>query len=105
MSREELGIDPESLGGSASEAALTSFFLFAAGAALPVLPFIFFSGTAAIGASVAASALGLFGIGAGIALFTGHSLWRSGARQLLLGLMAAAVTFAIGKLLGVAVGS
>ena len=46
------------------------------------------------------SALGLFGIGAAITIFTGAPVWRSGGRQLLLGLAAAGVTFGLGRLLG-----
>jgi len=41
LAREELGIDPKDLGGSAWGAAITSFFLFAIGAIIPVFPFIF----------------------------------------------------------------
>ncbi|HEU5161912.1 MAG TPA: VIT1/CCC1 transporter family protein, partial [Thermoanaerobaculia bacterium] len=102
LAREELGIDPESLGGSPWSAALTSFFLFAAGAIIPVVPFIFSSGMRAVWLSVAFSGLGLFGIGAAITLFTGRSVLYSGTRQLLFGLIAAAVTFGVGRLIGVA---
>ena len=44
LAREELGIDPQELGGSALEAAITSFLLFSMGAVIPVFPYIFFSG-------------------------------------------------------------
>jgi VIT1/CCC1 family predicted Fe2+/Mn2+ transporter len=54
--------------------------------------------------SAALSALGLFVIGAAITLFTGRSIWVSGGRQVLFGLAAAAVTYAIGRLVGVSVG-
>ena len=101
--REELGIDPEELKGSAVEAALYSFFLFAVGAILPVLPFMFAEGMQAIVMSVAFSATGLFLIGAAITLFTGRNVWYSGLRQVLFGLAAAGVTFGIGKLIGVTV--
>ena len=47
MAREELGIDPEGLGGSAAVAAVAIFVPFTFGAAVPVLPFAFLSGTAA----------------------------------------------------------
>ncbi|MCW5848474.1 MAG: VIT1/CCC1 transporter family protein [Anaerolineae bacterium] len=104
LAREELGVDPEELGGSAWEAAATSFFLFALGAIIPVLPFAFLSGLRAIGVSVLLSALGLFVIGAGITLMTGRSLLFSGARQVLFGLAAAALTFGIGRLIGVSIG-
>lgn len=99
--KEELGINTEELKGSAWEAAITSFFLFAVGAVLPVIPFFFTGGFQAIAISVGLSAAGLFLIGAAITLFTGRGLWFSGMRQVLFGLAAAAVTFGIGKLIGV----
>ena len=100
---EELGINPEELKGSAMEAALYSFFLFAIGAIIPVLPFMFTSGNTAILLSVGMSAVGLFLIGTAITLFTGRSIWFSGFRQVLFGLLAAAITFGIGKLIGVSI--
>jgi vacuolar iron transporter family protein len=102
LAREELGIDPNQLGGSAWEAALTSFVLFAIGALVPILPFFVLRGPLAVAVSVAVSALGLFGIGAAITIFTGAPVWRSGGRQLLLGLAAAGVTFGLGRLIGMA---
>lgn len=99
--KEELGINTEELQGSAWEAAITSFLLFAVGAILPVIPFFFLTGLNAIGLSLGLSAIGLFGIGAAITLFTGRSLLFSGMRQVLFGLAAAAITFGIGKLIGV----
>jgi VIT1/CCC1 family predicted Fe2+/Mn2+ transporter len=100
LAREELGIDPTQLGGSAWEAAVTSFVLFAMGALVPILPFLVARGSLAVAASAAVSALGLFGIGAAITIFTGAPVWRSGGRQLLLGLAAAGVTFGLGRLIG-----
>ena len=99
--KEELGINAEELKGSAIEAALSSFFLFAIGAIIPVLPFMFLSGYKAIVFSTLLSAIGLFLIGAAITLFTGRNVWFSGFRQVIFGLAAAAVTFGIGKLIGV----
>jgi VIT1/CCC1 family predicted Fe2+/Mn2+ transporter len=101
LAREELGIDPDELGGSAWEAAITSFLLFAIGAIIPVIAFFFLTGIAAIVVSIALSIVGLFVIGAAITLFTGRSVWFSGARQVFFGLAAAAVTFTIGRLIGV----
>jgi VIT1/CCC1 family predicted Fe2+/Mn2+ transporter len=101
--KEELGINPEELQGSAMEAALYSFFLFTIGAIIPVLPFMFLTGVTALIISVVASAVGLFLIGAAITLFTGKNVWFSGFRQVIFGLGAAAVTFEIGKLIGVAI--
>jgi VIT1/CCC1 family predicted Fe2+/Mn2+ transporter len=103
LSREELGIDPNDLGGSAVVAALTSFFLFALGAIVPVAPYLVLDGRAATIASIACAGIGLFGIGGAITLFTGRSVWLSGGRQLALGFGAAAATFAIGRAIGVAV--
>ncbi len=104
LAREELGIDPEELGGSAYEAAFTSFFLFAGGAFFPIFPYFFWGGTAAIYISLAVSALGLFVIGAAITMMTGRSVLFSGTRQVLVGIAAAALTFGIGKLIGVSMG-
>lgn len=101
--KEELGINSEELQGSAMEAALTSFFLFAVGAIIPLFPFFFIGGLKAIIFSTILSACGLFLIGASITLFTGKSIWYSGFRQVLFGLIAAAITFGIGHVIGVSI--
>jgi len=101
--KEELGINTEDLQGSALEAAITSFLLFALGAIIPVIPFFFLDGAQAILISTILSGIGLFLIGASITLFTGKSVWYSGFRQLVFGLAAAAITFGIGRLIGVSV--
>jgi len=103
LAREELGIDPKELGGSAYEAAFTSFWLFALGAAFPILPYVFWAGTTAITISLAASAVGLFVVGAAITLMTGRSVVFSGTRQVLVGMVAAALTYGVGKLIGVSI--
>jgi vacuolar iron transporter family protein len=99
--KEELGINAAELKGSAWTAAIASFILFALGAVIPVIPFFTGGGANAIIWSVALSAAGLFLIGSAITLFTGKSIWLSGFRQVLFGLAAAAITFGIGKLIGV----
>jgi len=104
LAREELGIDPDELGGSAWVAALTSFFLFGFGALVPILPFFFAEGLTAVVASVVVSAIALFVVGAAITVVTGSSVVKTGGRQVLLGLFAAAVTFGLGALVGRAVG-
>jgi vacuolar iron transporter family protein len=101
LTREELGIDPEEKGGSAYEAAAVSFCLFAVGAIIPVIPFLLLSGQMAIVSSVVLSGLALFGFGAFSTVFTGRSVWFAGLRQLILGLLAAGLTFYVGHLLGV----
>ena len=105
LAREELGIDPKELGGSAWAAAGTSFGLFTLGAIFPVLPYFFgLGGYEAVLASLVVSGVALIAIGAATALFTGGSAWKLALRQLAFGYGAAGITFAIGKLIGVAVG-
>jgi len=99
--KEELNIDPDELEGSPWEAAYASFFLFIVGAIIPLFPFFFTAGQDAILYSVISSSLGLFGIGAAITLITGRSVWFSGMRQVVFGLLAAAVTYGIGHFIGV----
>lgn len=103
LARDELGINPEELGGSAWEAAITSFLLFAIGAIIPVIPYMFLTEVRAIIWSAGFSAIALFGIGSAITLFTGRSIWYSGTRQVLFGLAAAAATFIVGRLIGVSI--
>lgn len=99
--REELGLDPKELGGSPWAAAGWSFCLFAAGAAVPVLPLFMTHGLAATISSAVASAVALACVGAGTSLFTGRSALFSAARQIAIGALAAAMTFAMGMLAGV----
>ena len=104
LAREELGIDPEELGGSATVAAATSFVLFALGASVPVIPYFVLSGDLAVLVSALLSVAGLFTIGALITLFTGRGALYSGGRQVIIGGAAAALTYAVGRLIGGAVG-
>jgi vacuolar iron transporter family protein len=99
LAREELGLNPENLG-SPWGAALSSFFSFGAGALVPLLPFLFVREGALI-AAMALTAVALFGVGAMISLFTGRSAFRDGFRMLAIGGGAGAVTYFVGKLLGV----
>jgi len=100
LAREELGIDPSELGGSAWVAAVTSFVLFSVGAIVPVFPYFFGGGTSALVASVILSVIALFLIGAAITVITGRSVLLSGGRQVVFGLAAAAITFGVGRLIG-----
>jgi VIT1/CCC1 family predicted Fe2+/Mn2+ transporter len=100
LAREELGIDPEELGGSAWQAALWSFLLFSAGAIVPVAPFIFLTGTMAFIVSLVASGLALMATGAGTSLFTGRSTVFSALRQLAIGVLAAGITYGVGAAVG-----
>ena len=103
LAREELGIDPDELGGSAWVAAITSFVLFALGAIVPVLPFIFLTGMTAVILRIVFSMIGLFILGAIVTLFTGQTVLYSGFRMVLFGMIAAVVTFGIGRLIGVSI--
>jgi len=102
--REELGINPDDLGGSPMGAALSSFLVFLVGALVPALPMFLVAREQIVPASLIASAAGLFALGAAIAVFTGKHPLFSGLRQLIIGLAAAGVTFGIGRLFGVALG-
>ncbi len=101
--REELGLDPDELG-STWGAAGGSFLAFAVGAVIPVVPFLFGGGTLAFGLSIGLSLVALFGVGAGVSLVTGRSLVYSGVRQVMIGMLAAGITYAVGLLVGVSVG-
>jgi VIT1/CCC1 family predicted Fe2+/Mn2+ transporter len=100
LAREELGLDPGRLG-SPSVAAVSSFFAFALGAVLPVVPFFVGSGTAPTVASAGISVVALFGVGAATSVFTGRHAGRAGLRMALIGSVVAAATFGIGKAVGV----
>ena len=102
LAREELGLNPDELG-SPWGAAISSLLSFAVGAVVPLLPFIFGAGARALPISALLTALALFGVGATLSLFTGRSALFSGARMMLLGGLAAAVTFGVGRLFGVSV--
>jgi VIT1/CCC1 family predicted Fe2+/Mn2+ transporter len=99
--QEELGLDRDQLG-SPLNAAGGSFLAFALGAAVPVLPYLVSSGTAALVASLGLSLVALFGVGAAVSLLTGRGVLFSGFRQLGIGLAAAIVTYAVGSVIGVA---
>lgn len=103
MVREDLGVDPSELGGSAWTAALSSFGFFAFGAIFPVMPYFFLEGRDAMFASMGSTAVGLCLIAVGTSLFTGRGLWFSIARQFLITAAAASVTYGVGRLLGVAI--
>jgi vacuolar iron transporter family protein len=102
LAREELGLNPSELG-SPWVAAISSFTAFVAGALVPVLPYLFASGHGAWIASGSLSCLALFAIGALISIFTARGPFISGMRMLGIGLLASAITYGAGWLLGVSV--
>jgi VIT1/CCC1 family predicted Fe2+/Mn2+ transporter len=101
--REELGLDPDELG-SPWGAASGSFAAFAVGAVIPVVPYLVAGGAAAFYTALGLSLIALFAVGAGVSLLTGRSTLYSGLRQVGIGAAAAAVTYAVGSIIGVTVG-
>lgn len=102
LAREELGLNPDDLG-SPWGAAASSFVSFAVGATIPLLPFLLWPGVRALWIAVIATAVALFAVGAAISLFTGRSALRDGLRMLGIGVLAGAVTYSMGAMIGVAV--
>ena len=102
--REELGLDPAEGLGSPWAAAGSSFVTFSLGALVPLIPFVFSSGTPAVVVSAALSLVALFSIGAGMSVLTGRTFYLSGLRMMLIGGAAAAITFAVGTILNVSTG-
>ena len=100
---EEVGLDERSIG-SPLVAGVSSFLAFSLGAFIPLLPYLLAAGTPAFVTSLALSLISLALLGIGIAWLTRRSFVYSAARQVLLGGIAAAVTFAVGSLIGVNIG-
>ena len=101
LAREELGLDPDALG-SPWSAAFFSFAAFAVGAMLPLLPLFFAGVDRAVFLSASIALCALFATGASLSLFTGRNALWSGLRLAMIGAAAAAVTYGIGRLFGVA---
>jgi len=102
LAREELGLNPDDLG-SPIQAATASFLSFAAGAALPLIPFLaHVPGQTALMATALLTALALFLIGMTLSLFTGRQALRGALRMVLIGGGAGVVSFLVGRALGVA---
>jgi VIT1/CCC1 family predicted Fe2+/Mn2+ transporter len=95
--REELGVDPEDLA-SPRLAAVSSFLAFALGALVPLLPYLL--GAQTLWPALVITLLALFGCGAVVTQVTTRPWVYGGARQMLLGAAAAAVTYGIGSLVG-----
>ena len=96
---EEFGVTAGDLP-SAKLAAISSFVAFAAGATVPLVPYLL--GSINIVYSMIISLIGLFGAGALVSLVTTRTWWYSGTRQLLIGSGAAAITWFLGTTIGAA---
>jgi VIT1/CCC1 family predicted Fe2+/Mn2+ transporter len=99
--REEFGVDIDDLA-SPMLAAVSSFLAFAIGALIPVLPYLL--GVESPWPAVIMSLVGLFVCGAVVTRITARSWWFGGVRQLLLGGVAAGLTFLVGDAVGSVIG-
>jgi VIT1/CCC1 family predicted Fe2+/Mn2+ transporter len=102
MAREELGLNPQDLG-SPITAAASSFLMFAIGAILPVLPYLFLAEGAAFIAAAVLGAAGLLAVGGAVSLVTARGAWTSALRMFAIGGSAAVITYLVGNLIGVSV--
>ena len=98
--REELGVSPGQTG-NPWQAAFSSFISFSVGAVLPLLPWFFAHGTGAALASIVLGALAAFALGWALGIFTGRNRLLSALRQLGIAVVASAVTYGIGSVVGV----
>jgi len=99
--REELGITPQSMGSPWQAAA--AFFTFALGAFIPLAPWLFTAGTLAIVLSIVLAALASLAVGVVLARYTERPVLVSALRQLAVTVVAAGVTFGVGKAIGTGV--
>ena len=98
--REELGINPNDLG-SPVRAALWSFVAFLVGGVVPLLPWFFTRGAAAVIASLVLGAAGALGVGIAIARLGNRPWAKPAARQVGVAFAAVLVGYALGSLAGV----
>ncbi|MCU0277633.1 MAG: VIT1/CCC1 transporter family protein [Candidatus Nanopelagicales bacterium] len=103
LAREELGLDPDDLG-DPKRVAASSFAAFAVGAAVPVIPYVFLTGTAALTLAVTLAVLALIVVGGTVGRLSGLGVVRSALRQVLVGGGAAAITYVLGRLVGTGLG-
>jgi VIT1/CCC1 family predicted Fe2+/Mn2+ transporter len=97
--REELGIDPSSVG-SPWRAATGSLVAFAFGALIPLIPWLVTDSGKPIGISVGLGAASAVLLGGGIGRLTGRGVIRSASRFLVISGFAAGVTYLVGHLVG-----
>jgi VIT1/CCC1 family predicted Fe2+/Mn2+ transporter/rubrerythrin len=99
MAQSELGLSehrfPNPWKSSASAAISTAI-----GAFIPIIPFFFMSGIAAVIAAFAISILAHFAVGALKSLITIRSWWASGLEMTLVGVIEAVVTYGLGLAFG-----
>ena len=101
-SRMVFGVNPNELG-SPVTAATSSFVLFGIGALIPLAPWFFTQGNAAVGASVVLTGLASLSIGGVVSRSSGNSTVAGATRQLVIVVLASAITYGIGALFGTAI--
>jgi VIT1/CCC1 family predicted Fe2+/Mn2+ transporter len=99
MMREELGFGAEVME-SPLRSALTVGGAYTLGAAVPMLPYLLIEPAMGILVSAIATVLTLFVVGAAKTILTGRAWWRSGLESMGIGLVAAIVTYSVGRALG-----
>lgn len=102
MAREELGLDPDELG-SPWGAAISSFTAFVGGAIVPIAPYLLNAGGLAFVLSAVLSGVALVLVGGALSAISGKNVLWGATRMLLAGGVAAAVTFGIGRLIGISI--
>jgi len=100
LAREELGIDPNAEESPLQEGIVTGIAT-GLGAVIPILPFLFLSGAAAVWTAIIISMIGHFVVGAGRAVFTGRPALQSGFDMFVVGMGVALVTYVLGQIFGV----
>ncbi len=103
LAREELGLDPSELG-SPVRVAVSSFASFTVGAAVPVLPYLMWSGTVALFAAITAAIVAMLVVGGTVGRLSGRGVVHGALRQALVGGAAAAVTYLVGSAVGGTIG-
>ena len=99
LAREELGLNPDDLG-SPIKAAASSFIAFAIGAFVVVIPYLFTGGTAGLLIAIALAGSAMLVVGGVVGQYSGRGTIYGALRQLLVGTLAAGVTFLIGRIIG-----
>ena len=93
-------MNPDDLG-SPLGAATASFVSFAAGATVPLVPFLIADqGSGALAATAVLTVIALFGVGLALSLFTGRHALRGALRMVLIGGGAGIIAFGVGRALG-----
>ncbi|MGZ3584993.1 MAG: VIT1/CCC1 transporter family protein, partial [Ktedonobacterales bacterium] len=97
MAHEELGLSEETFPNPALSA-LSAAVSTGIGAFIPIIPFFFLSGLAAVIWAAIISLAAHFAVGAAKTLVTGRSVWASGTEMTVVGAIEAAITYGLGLL-------